>query len=298
MNDPNTVTSEGAAASDQIPAGGSIGPTALHENGSLDVRSDATSGEGHAAVFQQRTVPYGALAEERARRKELQRELQNAAGAQQRLQGRLDLLHEMARQHAALSADDTSEPLVGPSEPQREPHVEPPSMAETEAQAQADAVFQTQVMQSVREVLRDRPDFLAAYQHARQARVSELCALGYAPQEALEITFDNEREVIRNAYANGRNPASVIYDYARRRGYGGATAPGGSNGAQAVSSGRGILSEAEKIALAARGQAASKSLSAAGGGSAGTLTLDALAGMSDEEFAEATKGDRWQKLFV
>jgi hypothetical protein len=56
------------------------------------------------------------------------------------------------------------------------------------------------------------------------------------------------------------------------------------------------MSEAEKVALAARGQAASKSLSNAGGGSAGTLTLEALAGMSDEEFAEATKGDRWQKL--
>ena len=56
------------------------------------------------------------------------------------------------------------------------------------------------------------------------------------------------------------------------------------------------MSEAEKVALAARGQAASKSLSNAGGGSTGTLTLEALAGMSDDEFAEATKGDRWQKL--
>lgn len=56
------------------------------------------------------------------------------------------------------------------------------------------------------------------------------------------------------------------------------------------------MSEAEKVALAARGQAASKSLSNAGGGSTGTLTLEALAGMSDDEFAEATRGERWQKL--
>ena len=56
------------------------------------------------------------------------------------------------------------------------------------------------------------------------------------------------------------------------------------------------MSEAERVALAARGQASSKSLSAAGGGATGTLTLEALAGMSDDEFGEATKGDRWQKL--
>jgi hypothetical protein len=148
-------------------------------------------------------------------------------------------------------------------------------------------------MQSVRDVMRERPDFLAAYQHARQARVSELCALGYAPQEALAIAFDNEAEVIGNAFANGRNPAQVIYDYAQRHGYQGrAMHRAGSQPPRTVA----VMSEADKVMLAARGQAASKSLSNAGGGATGTLTLEALAGMSDEEFAEATRGDRWQKL--
>lgn len=247
-------------------------------------------------VRQQRTVPYGALAEERARRKELQRELQGAAEAQQRLQGRLDLLHELVQQRASPNADGAND--LESNEQQHEEHVEAPSTAEAEAQvqAQADDAFRTQVTHSVREVMRAQPDFLAAYQHARQARVSELCALGYAPREALEITFDNELEVIRNAYANGRNPALVIYDYARRHGYRSGDPAGLPNGTPATSAGRGTMTEAEKIALAARGQAASKSLSIAGGGSTGTLTLEALASMSDEEFAEATKGDRWQRL--
>jgi hypothetical protein len=56
------------------------------------------------------------------------------------------------------------------------------------------------------------------------------------------------------------------------------------------------MSEADKVALAARGQAASKSLSAVGGGPTGSLTLEVLAGMNDDEFAEATRGDRWQRL--
>lgn len=275
--------------------------------GSQAVRPDLQTGlatavpagsaaEDQTRVEPKRTVPYGALAEERARRKELQRELQNAIEGQQRLQGRLDLLHELAQQHAASAkrgSGEASHERADGSSIEASQQVDPP----VEESSQAQAAFRTQVMQSVRDVMRERPDFMAAYQHARQARVSELVALGYMPDEALGITFDNELEIIQNAYRDGRNPADVIYEYARRRGYG-----GGSPGARSDSTRRGVVgqrvlpTEAEKVALAARGQAASKSLSTAGGGSTGTLTLEALAGMSDEEFAEATKGDRWHKL--
>jgi len=251
--------------------------------------------EDQAAARQQRSVPYGALAEERARRKELQRELQSAVEAQQKLQGRLDVLHELAQQQVAPNAEGGAE---APPQPMNDatPEMAQEVSSAFEAEAQANVAFRTQLMHSVRDVMQERPDFLAAYQHARQARVSELCALGYAPHEALEITFDNEREIIQNAYANGRNPAQVIYDYARRRGYGGPPSAAPSRGTDLTTGRAGGFSEAEKIALAARGQAGSKSLSTAGGGATGTLTLEALAGMSDEEFAEATKGDRWQKL--
>lgn len=276
----------------------------LSTAGSPPVASSPRAGaapEGSTAgkdddVARQRTVPYGALAEERARRKELQRELHSAVESQQKLQGRLDQLHELAQQRAA---SDTQTCVDTPQEQVNEPLTELPSEATPLAGAgeQADGAFRTQLMHSVRDVMRERPDFLAAYRHARQARVSELVSLGYAPQEALGITYDNELEIIRNAYVNGRNPAHVIYDYARRHGYGGGSVAEPSERMAARDPGRGTIpSEAEKVALAARGQAASKSLSTAGGGSTGTLTLEALAGMSDEEFAEATRGDRWQKL--
>lgn len=229
-----------------------------------------------------RTVPYGALAEERGRRKELQRELQNTLEAQQKLQERLDLLQEVARQQGGESG--TEPPVEKEAAP---PVVETPH--EDSGAAHTTAAFRTQVMRSVQEFANSRPDFLPAYEHARQARVAELMSLGYAPEEALGITFDNEMEIIQHAYATGRNPAEVIYRYAAQRGFQG-TSPTRSTAAP------GPMSEAEKVALAARGQAASKSLSAAGGGSTGNLTLEALAGMSDEEFAEATKGDRWQRL--
>ena len=291
MDDTDTLMPGGAEsfeqpAADDLPSE----PPTLHTPG----MPLGPHGEDQASPRQQRTVPYGALAEERSRRKELQRELQSAVEAQQRLQGRLDLLHDLARQHAAPETQESNAPAPAASEQQQD--IQPGASAVSEAAAQVDAVLRTELMRSVRDVMRERPDFLAAYQHARQARVSELCALGYAPHEALEITFDNEREIIQNAYANDRNPAEIIYDYARRHGYNGPPSAATSRRVDLPAGRAGSLSEAEKIALAARGQAGSKSLSTAGGGSTGTLTLEALAGMSDEEFAEATKGDRWQKL--
>jgi hypothetical protein len=253
----------------------------------------ASDGQERGKVRSQRTVPYGALAEERARRKELQRELQGTIESHQKLQGRLDLLHELAQQRGAVDADVGGETVLEPEgRPTRDdfPVESPTSVAEAQAQ------FRTQIMQSVRDAIREQPDFLAAYRHARQARVSELRALGYAPQEALAITFDNEAEIINNAYATGRNPAQIIYDYAQRHGYRGSSNGSRRDAGEIPPIRGGGMSEAEKVALAARGQAASKSLSAAGGGATGALTLEALAGLSDDEFAEATRGDRWQKL--
>lgn len=241
-----------------------------------------------------RTVPYGALAEERARRKELQRELQESADTRQRLQERLDALHALARQAGPQATQAASDEGITPA-------AGAPAMSAA-ASAEEGGAFRTQVLQSVRTYSAERPDFLDAYQHARQARVEELTALGYAQDEAVAITFDNELEVINSAFSAGRNPAQVIYDFAIRRGY---RPTGGSEAVPAVgrqpsftkpATATAPMSEAEKIALAARGQAAAKSLSAAGGGATGTLTLEALAGMSDEEFAEATKGERWQRL--
>ena len=243
------------------------------------------------AAERARTVPYGALAEERSRRKELQRELQESAGIRQRLQERLDALHTLAGQ-AAQAAPDMDEGTA--------PSIDGATTRAT-AGAEASSAFRTQVLQSVRHYAAERPDFMDAYQHARQARVEELTALGYGQDEAQAITFDNELEVINSAFAAGRNPAQVIYDFAVGRGYrpvGASERVAGTGQGPAVRpiGGAAPMTEAQKIALAARGQAAAKSLSAAGGGATGTLTLEALAGMSDEEFAEATRGERWQRL--
>lgn len=304
MNDSDDVQpmGGGVAAADMDSGSG-------HEaGGTAPSTRSPVAAPARAMAERARTVPYGALAEERIRRKELQRELQDALDARQHLQGRLDVLQDLVgrramadegagaqRPGATATVDGSERPGDGPEEGD----VGTPPEGSEPAAAEADLAFRTQVLQSVRNYVRERPDFIAAYQHARQARIGELSALGYGADEALAITFDNELEIIRNAYATGRNPAEVIYGYAVRRGFGAVAggAPDSPRSQQPIARPvTGAMTEAERVALAARGQAGAKSLSAAGGGATGALTLEALAGLSDEEFAEATRGERWQRL--
>ncbi len=289
------------------------------DSGATNLRSDSAAPERHSAAESRapdvgreprepsrpadgerlRMVPYGALAEERARRRDLQRELQESRDARQRLQAMLEGQQGPAPAEAFPGFAATP-PDAGSAAP-RADAAEPESLPEDLAHMQAENAFRTQILQSVRGYARTQPDFIDAYRHARQARLGELSALGYSADEAAAITFDNELEVIRNAYATGRNPAQVIYDYALQRGYSGSAGAlrmpdAGQSHAAAPRQAPGGMSEVEKVALAARGQRGAKSLSSAGGGALGALTLEALAGLTDDEFAEATKGERWQRL--
>lgn len=239
-----------------------------------------------------RMVPYGALAHERGRRRDLQRALEQALGSQQALRDQLDQMRSVERTGIAPAIHGTS--------PDNQPSADagPPDIAGEQPVTvdPAEDAYRTQILSAVRSFAAIRPDFQAAYAHARASRIGELMDLGYAREEALGITFDNEREVIASALASGSNPAQVIYEYALRRGYRSgpeAEAPGRGPSPAAAPAG---LSEAEKVALAARGQAGAKSLSSAGGAPPSNLSIEALASLGDEEFAEATKGEKWRKL--
>lgn len=306
MNDAEMGMSEGAMPADRQP--GPVEPDRMRAP--IDQPQDVARASLETARLsgeeRVRMVPYGALAEERARRRDLQRELRESRDARHRLQAMLEGRQDPAQARPGADVEealpDALEAASGAGRDDPAARMEDRAVRPEEfAAAQEERAFRTQILQSVRNYVRTQPDFMDAYQHARQARIEELSGLGYSPDEAVAITFDNEAEVIRNAYATGRNPAQVIYEYALTRGYPGSagafqlpvSAPPRGATAQAAEGG---MSAAEKVALAARGQAGAKSLSTAGGGALGTLTLEALAGLADDEFAEATKGDRWQRL--
>jgi hypothetical protein len=86
--------------------------------------------------------------------------------------------------------------------------------------------------------------------------------------QAIEITNANEGEIRTRAAAAGRDPMDVIHDYAARNGYRRQVSQGGVGG-------RGGTDHAGAVE-----------------------PMAALATMSDEAFAEATKGDAWRRLMA
>lgn len=131
------------------------------------------------------------------------------------------------------------------------------------------AVQEQQLAASARQV-----DQHAAYRHARFHRVSELMGVGYDLDQAVAITNANEAEIRGRAIAAGRDPMEPIYRYAVLNGYRGAPrAPAGVGYAP----------------LRAAADAASR-------GHRSISVVEALSGLGDQEFADATKGERWQRL--
>lgn len=269
----------------------------------IDISTPIESDQNAPTSYQEaanriHTVPYGALAEERARRKDLQRTLRELRHRETELKDRLAQFEQSVGSHPnsadpavnygeSLSSPDPSAALERQSGEEDQTPGSPDDLQdhvnETDGLIEP---YQT----AVQDFSLIRPDYMEAYRHALHDRVTELMDLGYPMADAVQITNQNEREIVEMALAQGRNPAEVIYAHAARRGYRPASVIG-----QAPVQAR-VPAEAERVALAARGQAASKSLSAAGGGVSGSLSLEALAHMSDDEFAEATKGGKWERL--
>lgn len=145
----------------------------------------------------------------------------------------------------------------------------------------------------------EKPDYSDAYKFAIENRATEILFFGKSnPQLGLfnadgspnveklkSIIQKDERQLVSQAIANGANPAHAIYEWATVRGYKPKpkteTPPaqnGGANGQLAQS-----LNELERLKAA---QANNPSLGGAGGaGTISGLTQEALANMSDTEYA-------------
>ena len=117
-------------------------------------------------------------------------------------------------------------------------------------------------------------DHQAAYRHARFHRVNELMDAGYGLDQAVAITNANEAEIRARAAEAGSDPMEAIHRYAVLNGYQGhrSTPPMAGPQSQPTADVQGAAGDDPSHHLAA------------------------LARLNDEAFAEATKGDRWQKI--
>lgn len=132
--------------------------------------------------------------------------------------------------------------------------------------------------------IKDQPDFLDAYKFVLSQRRAELTAWGHDSDAINEMIASEERGIIANAFQAKKSPSQLIYRMAEARGYKKAAPVDPKDGGKAESP-----SPMEKIdALAKAQQAAGAGLSGAGGSPGEGLTREALANMSEEEFAATT----------
>ena len=237
---------------------------------------------------EQKTVPLAALHESRAREREARQRLEQALAQQAQrdalLQERLDALTKAQQAPEPTFEENPAEHLRSQIQQVRQ-LTEQQYRQQQEAakvQAQREQVAQlTNVVTSVEQAFAQKaPDYYEAVNHLRTTRAAELEALGLDPDSASQRVH---QELVQHAYMaaqQGLNPAEQAYRIALARGYQSKPA---------------APSAADKLQAQAKGVAASRTLGS-GGATKQQLSLDALASMSAEESAEATKGNKWAQL--
>lgn len=136
---------------------------------------------------------------------------------------------------------------------------------------------------------RTTPDAVEAYNWIKGDAEAEIEARfpGIDAQHKAQLLQAEEENIIANAYSRGKNPAQIIYDLAKRRGY----------------KGRQPAQEENKLERLAKGQKASASLqstkgAAGAGGSPETMSLATLSElMASSDPADQAKADEmWDTM--
>lgn len=225
-------------------------------------------------------ISHAAFHEERLRRKELAKQLQAVKEEAAQYRGRLEVI-EALRQGNAKPAEPPSpetDPLGYVTHTMAEIRAQQEALAKRQAEFLEQNQHQSQAQQfmgayqaQAQAFAAKTPDFNEAYKFLAKSRIDELTAGGYSQEEAEAVVLQNEAEIVARAFQNGQNPAEAMYKIASLRGYKAAGA---------------VSAEAQKVATAAKAQAAGVSLSSVPGGAAPELTALSLLAMDEEEFAK------------
>lgn len=265
---------------------------------------DVIEGDGKDKVTY---VRQEALHEERQRRKAVEKELQAIREERARQEGMLAAMKP--QQTAGEKAADAPGELP---DIEKDPVGYLKAKAAQEAAERAKTEEQRQLQEKServasigiahsQEFVKQQPNYFdqkapdgtvvkGAYTFVRE-KAAERIAAQYpdaTPRQIEQVLNLHELNLIQEAVAKGRNAASMVWEIATEQGY---TPPQPKAPEQAKPS------EAERIAALEKAQKSSRSLGAVpASGGADALSIEALADMSEEEFAEATKGKAWDKL--
>jgi hypothetical protein len=268
-------------------------PVQSHEAQPAPEAADKTETPQETAQ-EAKTVPLGALHEERNRRKEAEKAMRSLREEMQRLSGQLDVLKGSPQAQPAPKPTVADAPIEALEQVVQ--YVEQ-DRAERQNVAQYQE-FTNAVNNAEREFAAKTPDFQAAVDFLHSGRMAEMKAIGYNEQQARQIIAQEAIGISSEAFQQGVNPAERFYALAQARGYtakaaGADPKPDGEANRTAAA----LEKAADKLATIARGQQASKSLSSAGGASNDALTLEAIASMDEEEFAKIPE-KTWKRLWT
>lgn len=235
---------------------------------------------------QEKTVPYGALHEERQLRKEAKAEAQELRDKMARMEERFQMFQAALKpaEPEVSFEDDPAEYLRKQSEQTQQTLEAMKKQQEEQASLQKQQNdynnFLGQYQAAAKQYSEQHPEFQDAYTHLVQGRVKEHVLAGFTEAEATQMANREEQAIVRLAFEQGANPAERLVELAKIRGW------------KAVAADAGTASpKVDKVDQVAKGQAEAKTISKGGEGES-KLTLEALADMDGDDFDKA-----WTKLF-
>lgn len=250
-----------------------------------------------------RNVPYGALREERERRKALEQQLNQLNGKWQTVEQRLAALQGLnqpqQQRPEAPKIPDPEEDFIEATRWTQQQIVEMQRRQQeqtTQSQrAQEAQRFQGQVMsawsQRARQAAQESPEFADAYRFATTSRYRELIASGVPENQARQQAQRDEFNFVAQSMQQGRDPAQSMIAIAQARGWQPKPAVSGETQAApspaAPTEQQNTPAQPQRLDTVAKGMQANKSLSGVGSSTSGRGSLGAkdLAEMSDDDFA-------------
>lgn len=226
-----------------------------------------------------RTVPIGALHEEREKRRQLQAKIEQMEAT----------FHKMMERIGQQPQPTAPAPTTAP-EPQIPAYDEDP-VAHLKARIDQLTQLSTGTHQQIQQqtamtkfvdalgtlenqMRTTTPDYDAAIDFAKRSRDAELAALGYAPEARAEMMRQEILGTAAYCMQRGQNPVEAFYNYAKVRGW------SGPNGAPKPAP----VQVAKKLATVAKAQSAGKALPRGGTAPSAAKTLEELATMDDKDF--------------
>lgn len=303
MDDTNTLSTEEAAFFDSKGETAPPEPaeTVVEQPAKVEapVKEEPTADTDDEADPTHKTGDLGkAVVAKNRELSQLKARLRESETKEATLNGRLSVLERLARglpgteeQQKPAVIDPRNDPLAAVENTFQRVETLEQRIAKREADEQANQQerhFITSYRQAADAYTQEVPDFPAAYTHLVSGRAAELELIGHDPQMVAQIVAAEEKMIINTALAQGRNPLETIYAVAKQRGYAKAAE------APAVQA---KTDDVTKILAMKKAEPATRTLSNAPGNASSTPSLDDLANMSEDEFAEATSGKNWRKLF-